>query len=163
LVRRIIDAGVNAGDLDLRAEHPELDTSLAGALLAPTRIYVKPILNVLRDFTVKGIVHVTGGGLPGNVPRVLPKSVRARIDPGSWPRPPIFPFLQRRGELTESEMLRVFNCGLGMLLIVAPEEADDITQRLQGTGERAYRIGEIEAKAPDESSLLISEQRADTG
>ena len=163
LVRRIIDAGVNAGDLDLRAEHPELNTSLASALLAPTRIYVKPILNVLRDYTVKGIVHVTGGGLPGNVPRVLPKSVRARIDPDSWPRPPIFPFLQRRGELTESEMLRVFNCGLGMLLIVAPEEADDITQRLQGTGERAYRIGEIEAKAPDEPSLLISEQRADTG
>jgi len=156
LVRRIVDAGVSAGRLELRAEYPELNTSLAAALLAPTRIYVKPILNVLRDFTVKGIVHVTGGGLPGNVPRVIPKSVRARIDPGAWTRPPIFPFLQRQGELSESEMLRVFNCGLGMLLIVAPEEADDVAERLQALGERAYRVGEIEAKEADEPSLLIS-------
>jgi phosphoribosylformylglycinamidine cyclo-ligase len=157
LVRRILDGGSKTGPLDLRQEHAELNNTLAAALMAPTRIYVKPVLNLLRDFTVKGIVHVTGGGLPGNVPRVLPKRVRARIDPGAWPRPPIFPFLQRHGELSDSEMLRVFNCGLGMLLIVDPEEAEDIAQRLEGLGERAYRVGEIEAKADDEPALLIRE------
>ena len=93
LVRRIVEEGVRAGQLDLRGEHPELNNSLASALLAPTRIYVKPILNVVRDYRVNGIVHITGGGFLGNVPRVLPKSVRARIDPSAWPRPPIFGLL----------------------------------------------------------------------
>jgi phosphoribosylformylglycinamidine cyclo-ligase len=78
LVRRIVDQGVRAGKLDLRGENAELNTSLAGALLAPTRIYVKPILNVMRDFTIRGMAHITGGGFPGNIPRVLPKGVRAR-------------------------------------------------------------------------------------
>ena len=81
LVRRIVDAGIRAGSLDLRAENAELNTTLASALMAPTRIYVKPLLNVMRDFTLNGLVHITGGGFVGNVPRVLPKGVRARIDP----------------------------------------------------------------------------------
>ena len=80
--------GVGAGSVDLRAENTELNTSLAAALLAPTRIYVKPILNVMRDFTIEAMAHITGGGFTGNVPRVLPKGVRARIDPDAWPRPP---------------------------------------------------------------------------
>jgi phosphoribosylformylglycinamidine cyclo-ligase len=123
LVRRIIDAEIAADRLDLRAEVPELNTTLASALLAPTRIYVKPLLNLMRDFDIKGLVHITGGGFGGNVPRVLPKSVRARIDPSSWPRPAIFGMLQNLGNLTDSEMLRVFNCGIGMLLVVPPEQA----------------------------------------
>jgi phosphoribosylformylglycinamidine cyclo-ligase len=155
LVRSIVDVGVRAGQLDLRAQVDELNTSLAGALLAPTRIYVKPILNVMRDFTLKGVVHVTGGGFPGNVPRVLPKGVRARIDPGSWPRPPIFGFLQRHAELSAEEMLRVFNCGIGMILVVAREEAEDVIDRLKALEERAYRIGEIEGKPPEEAALLF--------
>ena len=156
LVRQIVDTGIEAGHLDLKAEVPELNGSLASALLAPTRIYVKPILNLTRDFTVKGIVHITGGGFEGNVPRVLPKSVRARIDPSAWPRPAIFGVLQRLGEIPESEMLRVFNCGIGMLVIVPTDEAEDVIARLEALDERAYRIGEIEAKAPDDPALLFS-------
>ena len=162
LVRSIVDAGVHAGELELRAEVEELNTSLASALLTPTRIYVKPVLNVMRDFALKGVVHVTGGGFAGNVPRVLPKGVRARIDPSSWRRPPIFAFLQQRGKLSEDEMLRVFNCGIGMILIVAREQAEDVIDRIQALGERATRIGEIEAKTPDEPAILFeprSEQR----
>ncbi len=157
LVRSIVDAGVAAGKFDYRDSIPELNTSLASALLAPTRIYVKPILNLLRDFSVRGIVHITGGGFEGNVPRVLPKGVRARIDPNAWPRPPIFGFLQRHGEVSPSEMMRVFNCGLGMLLIVRRDQADDVLERLSAMGERAYRIGVIEKKAEDEPPLLFEE------
>ena len=155
LVRSIVDAGVHSGQLELRAEVEELNTSLASALLTPTRIYVKPVLNVMRDFALKGVVHVTGGGFAGNVPRVLPKGVRARIDPSVWRRPPIFAFLQQRGKLSEDEMLRVFNCGIGMILIVAREQAEDVIDRLQALGERATRIGEIEAKKPDEPAILF--------
>jgi len=155
LVRNIVEAGVRAGRLDLRAENAELNTSLAAALLAPTRIYVKPLLNVMRDFNIKGMAHITGGGFSGNVPRSLPKGVRARIDPTSWPRPPIFGLLQREGNLDESEMLRVFNCGIGMVIVVPSEQSEDVLDRLRAVGERAYRIGEIEAKAPDAAPLLL--------
>ena len=79
---------------------------------------MRTILNLMRDFTLNGVAHITGGGFPGNVPRVLPKGVQARIDPSRWPRPPIFDWLQRRGGIDDAEMLRVFNCGIGMVLIV---------------------------------------------
>jgi phosphoribosylformylglycinamidine cyclo-ligase len=155
LVRSIVDAGAREGRLDLRAEIEELNTSLAAALLAPTRIYVKPLLNVMRDHEIKGMAHITGGGFSGNVPRILPKGVRARVDTSAWPRPPIFDFLQREGKIDDDEMLRVFNCGIGMVLVVPAEQTDDILDRLRAVGERAYRIGEIEAKGPDESALLF--------
>jgi phosphoribosylformylglycinamidine cyclo-ligase len=161
LVREVVDAGCRSGELDLMAEHPDLNTTLASALLAPTRIYVKPILNLIRDFTIKGMAHITGGGFDGNVPRVLPKTVRARIDPGAWPRPPVFGWLQRKGEISDGEMLRVFNCGIGMVLVVPPEEADDIVERATGLGERVYRIGSIEAKAPDDPPLRFSANPSD--
>jgi phosphoribosylformylglycinamidine cyclo-ligase len=155
LVRRIVETGERSGRFELRGEVEELNTSLASALLAPTRIYVKPVLHVTRDFTLKGVVHVTGGGFPGNVPRVLPKGVRARIDPEAWPWPRIFGFLQEQAKLSREEMLRVFNCGIGMILVVPREECDDVIDRLQALGERAYRIGEIEGKEPEEPSLLL--------
>jgi phosphoribosylformylglycinamidine cyclo-ligase len=155
LVRSIIDQGVRAGSVDLRAENTDLNTSLAAALLAPTRIYVKPILNVMRDFTIEAMAHITGGGFTGNVPRVLPKGVRARIDPDAWPRPPLFGWLQRQGEVEDAEMLRVFNCGIGMVLVVPAEQANDILDRFRALGERGYRIGEIEVCAPDEEALLL--------
>ncbi|MED5263231.1 MAG: phosphoribosylformylglycinamidine cyclo-ligase [Myxococcota bacterium] len=155
LVRQVVEEGIRAGRVDLFAENPDLNTTLASAILAPTRIYVKPILNVLRDFSVNGIVHVTGGGFDGNVPRVLPKAVRARIDTDSWPRPGVYGWLQEQAELPESEMLRVFNCGIGMILIVPRSECEDIAQRLGGLGERAYVIGEIERKDADDHPLAI--------
>jgi phosphoribosylformylglycinamidine cyclo-ligase len=146
LVRQIVDAAVEAGKLDLRAENEELNTSLASALLAPTRIYVKPILNLRRDFNLKGLVHITGGGFHGNVPRVLPKGVRARIDPAAWPRPAIFSLLQRVGEIAEDEMLRVFNCGVGMIAAVAAEAAEKVTAILADQGETVGQIGVLEAR-----------------
>jgi phosphoribosylformylglycinamidine cyclo-ligase len=160
LVRRVVQEGLRSGSLDLRAEQPELNTSLAAALLAPTRIYVKPVLHLLREFVLKGMVHVTGGGFIGNVPRVLPKGVRARIDPGAWPRPGIFDWLARQGGIDSDEMMRVFNCGIGMILIVPREQAPDILERLAALGERPYRIGEIEAKTPDEAPLLFAPAEA---
>ena len=145
-----------AGKVDLFGEQEDLDTSLASALLAPTRIYVKPILNLLRDdFRIHGMVHVTGGGFVGNIPRILPQGVRARIDPSSWPRPGVYSWIQKSAELPEEELLRVFNCGIGMILVIPFEQCDETIQRLQGLGERAYRIGEIERSDPDEESPLV--------
>jgi len=157
LVRRIVEEGVAAGRLDLRGENSQLNTTLASALLAPTRIYVKSILNVMRDFTIEGIAHITGGGFVGNVPRVLPKGVRARIDSTAWPRPALFDLIQQQGGIADDEMLRVFNCGIGMVLVVPPDQASDILDRFRAVGERPYRIGEIEVKAPDDAPLLFGE------
>jgi phosphoribosylformylglycinamidine cyclo-ligase len=158
LVRQIVDEGVAAGKFDLRDAPPELNQSLAAALLAPTRIYVKPVLNVMRDFEIHGAAHITGGGFD-NLPRILPKGVRARIDPTAWPRPRIFDFLARHGEIPEAEMRTVFNCGIGMILIVHRDQAADVLQRLEGMGERAYRIGVIERK-PDDAAPLLFEDAA---
>lgn len=164
LVRRILDEGIRAGRFDLRDAPPELNTSIAGAILAPTKIYVKPVLNLIRDFTLHGIVHVTGGGFDGNLPRVLPRGVRARLDRSAWPRPGIFGFLQDQAELDDEEMLRVFNCGIGMVLIVGREDAQDIRERLEGMGERAYEIGVVERKQDeDEPTLLWSEGSGRSG
>ena len=154
LVRKVVAEGVKAGKIDLFAEIEEINTSLASALLAPTRIYVKPLLNVIREFEVHGLVHVTGGGFSGNVPRILPQGVQARIDPQSWPRPGVYPWIQKLAELPEDEMLRVFNCGIGMILVVPQEQAEDIVHRLQGLGERAYLIGEVERKGSDDEPPL---------
>jgi phosphoribosylformylglycinamidine cyclo-ligase len=162
LVRKIVKAGIKKGQLEMRAENPELNTSLAAALMTPTRIYVKPVLNLIRDFTVKGIAHITGGGFEGNLPRVLPNGVQAQIDPKSWPRPPIFDLLQRIGGISDEEMLRVFNCGIGMVAIVPPEQTDEILDRLAALSERAYRIGTVEAKEPGDPTLVFG-PRAATG
>jgi phosphoribosylformylglycinamidine cyclo-ligase len=157
LVRQVLREGAKAGKLDLFEEVDGLNTSLASALLAPTRIYVKPILNLIRDdFSVHGMVHVTGGGFAGNVPRILPPGVRARIDSDAWPRPGVYPWIQKTAELPEEEMLRVFNCGIGMILVIPREQCDDVIQRLEGLGERAYPIGEVErTDAKDEPALLF--------
>ena len=155
LVRQVLDDATAAGRADLFAANDELNTTLASALLAPTRIYVKPILNLIRDFRVNGIVHVTGGGFEGNVPRVLPQGVRARIDPDSWTRPGVYDWIEREGGLSSSEMLRVFNCGIGMILVIPREETEEVMQRLAGHDERATIIGEIEPKDPDDPPLLM--------
>lgn len=155
LVRAVLDAGLEAGRFDLFGEPPGMRTSLASALLAPTRIYVKPLLNLLRDFDVHGMVHVTGGGFEGNVPRVLPAGVRARIDTRAWPRPDVYDWIAREGALPESELLRVFNCGIGMIVIVPEDCADDVLDRLKGLGERGYRIGTIERKAKDDPAIAF--------
>jgi len=155
LVRAVVEEGLLAGRFDLFADQEALNGSLASALLAPTRIYVKPVLNLLRDFSLNGIVHVTGGGFVGNVPRVLPQGLAARIDPAAWPRPAIFGWLQREKEIAESEMLRVFNCGIGLVLAVPHEQAEDVCDRLRALGERPHRIGEVDRRGPDEPALVF--------
>ena len=107
-------------------------------------------------FDLHGVVHITGGSFEGNIPRVLPKGVRARLDPDSWPRPPIFGFLKQHGEIPETEMRRVFNCGIGLMVVVHRDEAEEITHRLEAMGERAYRIGAIEAKGAHEPPLVFA-------
>jgi phosphoribosylformylglycinamidine cyclo-ligase len=153
LVRAILDRRAAGAGLDLYADDPLLNGSLASALLTPTRIYAKAVLNLARDFRVKGIVHITGGGLEGNIPRILPASVRASIDLDAWPQPPIFEWIAREGEIERAEMFRVFNCGIGMLVVVPAHEARDVVDRIQGLGERAYRVGSVERRAEGEDAL----------
>ncbi|NLC71592.1 MAG: phosphoribosylformylglycinamidine cyclo-ligase [Desulfuromonadaceae bacterium] len=134
---------------------PELGRSLGEELLTPTRIYVKTILNLLRDFTIKGMAHITGGGLMENLPRVLPKNCRAQLDRGSWEIPPIFSLIRREGNIDDEEMLRVFNLGVGMALVVPKEQAEDILQRLNGLQEKAFLIGEINPRNQEEEQVAL--------
>jgi phosphoribosylformylglycinamidine cyclo-ligase len=128
----------------------ELDgTTVGETLLTPTRIYVQPIVKLLTKYRVKRVVHamahITGGGLVGNIPRVLPNDCNAVIKKSSWPRPKIFPFLQKAGPVEEDEMFRVFNMGIGYVLIVAADFADSIGRSLQRWGEKVNRIGTVTA------------------
>jgi len=126
----------------------ELDgTTVGQALLEPTRIYVRPIVKLLNKYKVKRVVHamahITGGGLVGNIPRVLPKDCNAQIKMSSWPVPKIFPFLQQAGPVEKQEMFRVFNMGIGFVLIVAEDFADSIARKLLAWGEKVHKIGKI--------------------
>ncbi len=119
--------------------------SLAEELLEPTRIYVKPILALLKEHPVKGMAHITGGGISENLPRVLPGGCRARIRLESWPVPPIFSLIQKGGAIDDVEMLRTFNMGVGMILVVEAGVAPAIRERLGALGEIAWEIGEVMA------------------
>lgn len=140
LARKII---LDVMGLSINDLLPGLDRTVADELLTPTRIYVKSILNLLRDFTINGIAHITGGGLLENVPRVLPHGCKAVIERTSWQEPSIFAILRHGGNVQETEMLRTFNCGIGMVMAVPEEEAEDILIRLSGLNEQAYVIGEV--------------------
>jgi len=143
LVRRVLEA---AG-LDLSASAPFGTGTVAEALLAPTRIYVKPLLAAHRAGLVKAAAHITGGGLPGNLPRVLPAGVVAALDAGAWDVPPVFGWLARSGNVAPEEMLRVFNCGVGMVVVVAAAQAEAAIALFAEHGETARRIGVLEAGA----------------
>jgi len=121
----------------------DLGKTLGEELLTPTRIYTRPLLNLLRDFPVHGIVHVTGGGIPDNVLRVVPDRCKVRIRKESWDVPPVFDFLQKAGNIEEYEMLRTFNCGIGMIAMVPGDVAGEVLQRLEGMDEKAFIIGDI--------------------
>lgn len=129
--------------LEIDSEMPGTGLSVADVLLTPTRIYVRSILNLLKDFSIKGIAHITGGGLLENVPRVLPKGCIAKIDLNSWQRPVLFDLLQNAGNVEQDEMYRTFNMGIGMVLAVAEEQAEEVIDRLKGLGEQAWTIGEV--------------------
>jgi len=127
-----------------------IDESIGLELLKPTRIYVKPMLNVLKNFTVKGIVHITGGGFIDNIPRIVPGPCKAVIEKGSWTIPPIFSIIQKEGNIDDMEMLRVFNMGIGLMIVVPEKNVADILDRLTKLGETAYCIGTIEKRESDQ-------------
>ncbi|ORF36217.1 phosphoribosylformylglycinamidine cyclo-ligase [Snodgrassella alvi] len=151
LVRKIIE----------RAQ-PELDAefnqgkTLRQAIITPTRLYVKPILAALKQFTIKGMAHITGGGISENVPRILPENTVAAIDSQSWPLPKLFQWLQQAGNVEIQEMYRTFNCGIGMVLVVNAEDADAIQKFLQQQDETVYQIGRIRSRQEDEHQTQIN-------
>ena len=125
------------------------DQTLAEHLLAPTRIYVKPVLTLLGEVPVHALAHITGGGISENLPRVLPSRLGAVIERASWPLPPIFQWLQRQGGIDDNEMLRTFNCGIGMIVCVPTDSAERAIQLLEAAGETVYSIGQIAARLED--------------
>ena len=140
LVRKIL---FDQHQMNIDEQVKECKKTLGEELLTPTRIYAKTITNLLRDFQIHGMAHITGGGLVDNIERILPHGCIARINMKSWDIPPIFPYLQAKGGISEEEMLRTFNNGVGMVLAVSAPEAEDIMLRLKGLKEKAHVIGEV--------------------
>jgi phosphoribosylformylglycinamidine cyclo-ligase len=139
LVRKIVDeSGMSLRDVFEPAGKP-----LGDVLLTPTRIYVKPILEILKTMDIKGMAHITGGGFIENIPRMLPEGLGASIKKGSWPVPSIFRFLQEEGGLSEEDLFSTFNMGIGMVLAVDKDNADQVLRHLIELGEKAYKIGEV--------------------
>ena len=143
LIRKILS---NSG-ADLN--QPFADSSLGQILLAPTRIYVKPLLKLFNQVQVKGLAHITGGGLLENIPRVLPDNTVARIEAKSWQRPAVFDWLQQNGNVTDTEMHRTFNCGIGMVVIVAAADVKKVLQHFSASHMPAWQIGAITAGQGD--------------
>lgn len=139
LIRRILERSSDALDTPLNG------TSLGEALLQPTRIYVRSILKLLEQTPVHALAHITGGGLPENLARVLPGHCNAIVDVASWQQPAVFDWLQKAGNIDGAEMLRTFNCGIGMVLVVPADCAERATAQLTELGETVYAIGEIQA------------------
>jgi phosphoribosylformylglycinamidine cyclo-ligase len=154
LVRRIVETL----GLDLDAPAPFApEQSLAEALLTPTRIYVEACLAAHRAGHLKALAHITGGGLLENLPRVLPPGVAVELDGGCWPVPPVFPWLARAGGVALDDMLRTFNCGLGMVAVVAPDDEAGARQILADHGETVTRVGRVVARDPDGPAVMVHE------
>ncbi len=146
----------------LERDAPDLSADFHGrtlreTVLEPTRIYVKSLLALMKEAPglVKGMAHITGGGLLDNVPRVLPAGLSAHIDAASWTLPPLFAWLREAGNVAEQEMYRVFNCGIGMVVIVSPADAERAMKSLADSGETVYRIGRIERCADGEAQTIV--------
>jgi phosphoribosylformylglycinamidine cyclo-ligase len=155
LVRKVL---LDAAGLRLEDRIEGLGRSLGDELIRPTKIYVKSILNIIKNFTVRGIVHITGGGFIDNLPRILPGPCRAIMAKNSWDVPPVFDLLREKGNIAEEEMFRVFNMGIGMMIVVPEKEVAEIMERLQNLGERAYQIGTIEKRDPGQQQVVIAER-----
>jgi phosphoribosylformylglycinamidine cyclo-ligase len=149
LVRKVL--AVTGAELD----EPFDGRTLGEALLEPTRIYVKPVLALMEAIAVKGIAHITGGGLVENVPRVLPANTAARLEKARWPRPAVFDWLQSQGNVPEAEMHRTFNCGIGMVLVMAKEHAPAAIAMLGSHGVPAREVGSIVARTGDAPQTVV--------
>lgn len=158
LVRRVLfeEAG-----LKVDSRLPELDRPLGEVLLTPTRIYAKQILALAAEQPIKGIAHITGGGMTENIPRILPGGCRARIRRGTWPVPPIFSVLRSLGRVAEDELYRVFNMGIGLVLVISPEHADPLIARAAQRGDRGYRIGDIVPRQSGDSQVEYAGTESD--
>jgi len=141
LVRKVLleDANLSLGDYV-----DQLGADLGGVLLEPTKIYVKSVLSTVRKYNVSGLVHVTGGGFYDNIPRILPEGLQAEIRDGSWKIPPIFSFIQATGKISDYDMFRTFNMGIGMILVVESADSREILEHLQSLGEDAFEIGTVQ-------------------
>ncbi len=148
LIRKIIE--VSNADLN----QPFEGTTLSNALLEPTRIYVKPLLEAFKQFDVHALAHITGGGFWENIPRVLPPNTQANIDTHSWSLPPVFQWLQENGNVETHEMYRTFNCGVGMVVIVSAEQSNAVIDFLKQQGEDAWLLGSIEQQTGDQQVVM---------
>jgi len=148
LVRKIIE--VSNADLEQDCG----DTKLGNALLTPTKIYVKTILEVIKNINLHALAHITGGGLLENIPRILPEGTEAVIGKNSWQLPPVFEWLQQNGNVEDMEMYRTFNCGIGMIIVVAKEDADKTVDAFCALGEPAWQLGHI-ATSSDKPGVVI--------
>ncbi len=131
------------------------DVTLADAVMAPTRIYVRSLLALMQAVTVKGMAHITGGGLTENIPRVLPDHLTAVVERSEWPLPPLFQWLQKEGQVADAEMHRVFNCGIGMVVIVSEADAGVAMQLLAAAGEQVFHIGVIEDRKGRAQTIVV--------
>jgi len=153
LIRRILDK--SGADLRSPFSGTHGVNTLGATLLEPTRIYVKPVLALLKEFDVKGMAHITGGGLTENTHRMFPDGLRANIDAASWSRPAIFDWLQREGNVATDEMHRVFNCGIGFVLVISAADAQAALARMNALGEHAMLIGQVERAGPGLASTVV--------
>jgi phosphoribosylformylglycinamidine cyclo-ligase len=154
LARKVL---LEKGKLNVNDKVSGLEKTVGQEMLEPTRIYVKPLLNLFKNFNLKGLVHITGGGFYDNIPRIIPQSCRAVINKGSWDIPPVFKVIKEIGNVEEKEMFRVFNMGIGMMIIVAEKECQAVLEHLEMLGEKAYQIGFIEMKEDNQEQVCLSE------
>jgi len=134
----------------------DLGRTLGEELMEPTRIYCRTIKNMRRDFRIYGISHITGGGIIDNLPRILPKQCKVVIDPTSWTSPPVFHYIQNAGKLSQREMMRTFNNGLGLVVVVSEDDVDELLLRLKAMGENAYHIGAVEGRDESEEPIKFA-------
>lgn len=155
LIRRVIER--EFGEVSEKSLSQKIgDTTFANALMAPTHLYVKAILELVGQDLIAGMAHITGGGLLENIPRILPPTLAARVDSSTWTRPEIFEWLAKAGNIDDTEMHRVFNCGIGMVLVVRSEQVDYAMSLLEKAGESAYRIGQIDSRSAGEPATVIA-------
>ncbi|MGC7411253.1 phosphoribosylformylglycinamidine cyclo-ligase [Pandoraea pneumonica] len=150
LVRKIIEVAKPDLDADFHGQ------PLRDVLMAPTRIYVKPLLALMETLPVKGMAHITGGGIVENIPRVLADNLTADLSKDAWTLPPLFQWLQAHGKVADAEMHRVFNCGIGMAVIVSAADADAAVKHLEASGETVYRLGTIRERKEGEAQTIVS-------
>ncbi len=151
LIRKILERD----HTDLSMVLPGESRPLAEAIMAPTRIYVKSILQLFEKCAPKGLAHITGGGLIENIPRILPENMTAALQKDAWPMPPLFSWLQERGNVLDSEMHRVFNCGIGMIVVTSRENAETSMRLLKESGESVWKIGEIRRREPGQAQTFV--------